>query len=207
MSPPSNRKILLLGDSLTQTSFDGWGGGLAHRYQRRADILNRGMSGYNTRWYLEYAKTCGVWKETGEVSLITIWFGANDASLASENPHHHVPLEEYQNNLKRIALKAKDSFPKAKVFFIAPPPVHHEQRLAFQKTRYKEKATGVLERTLESAGKYADACKDAAQELGLNCLDMYKLMKEDGDGDFGRFLWDGLHFSKEGHDFVLEQIL
>jgi lysophospholipase L1-like esterase len=84
-------KILLLGDSLTQTSFDGWGGGLAHRYQRRADVLNRGMSGYNTRWYLQYGKDSGVWEESGNVALITIWFGANDASLVKENPHHHVP--------------------------------------------------------------------------------------------------------------------
>jgi hypothetical protein len=84
-------KILLLGDSLTQISFDGWGGGLAHRYQRRADVLNRGMSGYNTRWYLQYGKDSEVWKEPGNVALATIWFGANDASLATENPHHHVP--------------------------------------------------------------------------------------------------------------------
>jgi lysophospholipase L1-like esterase len=84
-------KILLLGDSLTQTSLDGWGGGLSHRYQRRADILNRGMSGYNTRWYLEYAKKSGIWEELGTVQLVTIWFGANDASLEKENPHHHVP--------------------------------------------------------------------------------------------------------------------
>lgn len=84
-------KILLLGDSLTQTSFEGWGSGLAQRYQRRADVLNRGMSGYNTRWFLEYAKDNGIWEELGVVRLITIWFGANDASLEKHNPHHFVP--------------------------------------------------------------------------------------------------------------------
>lgn len=116
-------------------------------------------------------------------------------------------LEEYQSNLKEIANTFQKSYPKAKLFFITPPPVHHEQRLAFQKQRYGEKATGILERTLESAGKYADACKVVAQQLNIPCLDMYNLMKEDGDGNFGRFLWDGLHFSKEGHDFVLKMIL
>jgi hypothetical protein len=95
----------------------------------------------------------------------------------------------------------------SKVVIITPPPVHHGQRLEFQKQRYKEKATGILERTLESAGKYADACKDVAHVLSVPCLDMYNIMRKDGDGDFGKFLWDGLHFSKQGHDFVEQQLL
>jgi lysophospholipase L1-like esterase len=202
-------KVLLLGDSLTQISFDGWGGGLAHRYHRRADILNRGMSGYNTRWFLRYAQDSGIWKESSNVVLVTIFFGANDASLESENPHHHVPLEEYQENLKKLVALTKENYGSAtKILMITPPPVHHEQRLAFQKQRYKDKATGILERTLESAGKYAAACRDVAKELDLPCLDLYTVMMNDDDGgDFGKFLSDGLHFSKEGNAFVLKQLL
>ena len=100
MAAQSRPKLLLLGDSLTQTSLNGWGGGLAHRYQRRADVLNRGMSGYNSRWYMQYAQDSGIWQETGNVVLTTIFFGANDASLAKLNPHHHVPVEEYEENLR-----------------------------------------------------------------------------------------------------------
>ncbi|KAH8051262.1 hypothetical protein JL721_11161 [Aureococcus anophagefferens] len=46
--------IVLLGDSLTQYGFgpEGWASRLAHRYQRRADVLNRGYSGYTSRWLL-----------------------------------------------------------------------------------------------------------------------------------------------------------
>ena len=192
---------------MTQTAFDGWGGGLAHRYQRRADILNRGMSGYNTRWFLRYAQDSGVWDEPGNVKLVTIFFGANDASLAKENPHHHVPLDEFQSNIKTLASLAKEHYgTTAKILLITPPPVHHEQRLAFQKQRYKEKATGILERTLENAGKYAAACRELAQELELPLLDLYSTMMNAG-GDFGTYLSDGLHFSKEGHDFVLNELL
>ena len=199
-------KILLLGDSLTQTSLEGWGGGLAHRYQRRADVVVRGNSGYNTRWYLRYAQDTGVWNEPGDVRLVTIFFGANDASLETENPHHFVPIPEYQENLKELVTLTKKHYgTSTNILLITPPPVHHEQRLAFQKERYKEKATGVLERTLENAGKYAKACCAVAEEMKLPCLDLHTLMVK--KGDIGRFFYDGLHFSKEGHDFVLLLLL
>lgn len=199
-------KLLLLGDSLTQTSFEGWGGGLAHIYQRRADVLNRGMSGYNTRWFIEYAKHGGVWYEPGKIALTTIFFGANDASLAEHNPHHHVPLEEYKANLKTIVSTTQEYFPESQILLITPPPVHHEQRFVFQKERYGDQATGVLERTLESAGQYAEACKTVAEEVELPVLDLYTIMQEAVD-DFGKFFCDGLHFSKAGHDIVLEHLL
>ena len=57
-SNPSNgsgdgnrEQILLVGDSLTQRGFDskkGWVSKLASTYARRADVINRGYSGYNT---------------------------------------------------------------------------------------------------------------------------------------------------------------
>ena len=47
-------RILLFGDSLTQYSFapqdGGWGAVIADYFQRRADVVNRGFSGYNTEW-------------------------------------------------------------------------------------------------------------------------------------------------------------
>jgi len=208
MNPSLERtKILLLGDSLTQISWDGWVGRFADRYQRRADVLNRGMSGYNTRWYLPYAKQSGIWNEPGKVVLTTIFFGANDASLATENPHHHVPIEEYMSNLTELVKKTKESFPESQILLITPPPVHHGQRITFQIEKYGNKATGILERTLESAGQYADACKMVATNLQLPVLDLFTSMKDAPVDDFGIFFYDGLHFSQEGHRFVLEQLL
>jgi hypothetical protein len=48
-------RILLVGDSITQESFqpNGWGSALANWYIRRADVINRGLDGYNTRWVLQ----------------------------------------------------------------------------------------------------------------------------------------------------------
>jgi lysophospholipase L1-like esterase len=205
MSSPAFPKILMMGDSLTQTSFEGWGAGLADTYQRRADILNRGMSGYTSRWFLRYAQDHGVWNEHGVV-LVTIFFGANDASLAAENPHAYVPLEEYVDNLKTLIQQCQKHYKHAKILMIGPPPVHHEQRLAFQKQRYGDKATGVLERTLENTGFYAEACKTTAKQFDLPLVDLYTSMQEEKK-DWGKFFTDGLHFSKDGHEFVLSQIL
>jgi isoamyl acetate esterase len=232
-------KVLLLGDSLTQTAFEGWAAALADIYQRRADVLNRGMSGYNTRWYLKYAHDHGIWNED-EVMLITLFFGANDASLAAENPHAHVPLGEYSANLSQLIKSCRISYPKAKIICITPPPVHHGQRLAYQKERFgSEKATGVLERTLENTGNYAKACVIVSEQYRVPHLDLYHAMlvppkttttatattlenggtekEHAGDShskdeqkevaDHGRYFTDGLHFSKEGHDFVAQAIL
>jgi isoamyl acetate esterase len=201
----SRAKILLLGDSLTQTSFEGWGGGLANAYQRRADILNRGMSGYNTRWFLQYARDYDVWREPGDIKLVVIFFGANDASLEHENPHAHCPLDEYCSNLQQMVNLTKESYPYSKILLITPPPVHHEQRLEFQKQRYGEKATGVLERTLENTGKYAEGCRRVGLDNTIPVVDLYSSMQL--VDDFGRYFTDGLHFSEEGHKFVELQVL
>ncbi|KAL3907967.1 MAG: hypothetical protein SGARI_003285 [Bacillariaceae sp.] len=203
----------MLGDSLTQTCFEGWGAALANRYQRRADIVNRGMSGYNTRWYLRYAQDeCIFSDDTNhpvdkDVVLVTIFFGANDAAL-KDLDGKHVPVPEYKNHMKAMIAKTQQSYPGAKILLIAPPPVHKGQRLDFQKQRYKDKATGIPERTFEHTQHYANACVEVGEEEKIACLDMFDAMVEAGGEDegFGKFLSDGLHFSKMGHEFVAEQV-
>jgi len=215
-------KIVLWGDSLTQTCFEGWGAKLANRYQRRADIINRGMSGYNTKWYLQLPNTDRNLEDcsTSNVALCTIWFGANDASLEEWNPHHYVSLEEYSENLQLLVEKAKKVLKNPPILLITAPPVHHGQRFEYQKERYGDKATGVLERTLENSGKYAEACEKVATKLGLPCLNLWQAMQEepatttsnnkgddDKDAHWARYLSDGLHFSPAGHDFVFDRLV
>ena len=108
-------RIILFGDSITQGSFDSvspWGSLLANRYQRRADAVNRGFSGYNSRWALHILPS--VFPASDDIPpLVTIFFGANDASLATEDSkRQHVPVEEYRENLSTAA----------------PPRTHHEAR-------------------------------------------------------------------------------
>mmetsp|Transcript_8116 Transcript_8116/g.17490 ORF Transcript_8116/g.17490 Transcript_8116/m.17490 type:complete len:267 (-) Transcript_8116:238-1038(-) len=209
-SEADRAKLLLLGDSLTQLCFEGWGSDLANMFQRRADVLNRGMSGYNTRWYLRYAEDNGIWEEPGNIVLVTIFFGANDAALPERDPAKHVPLPEYQTNLEIIIEKAKEAYAGAKILLIAPPPVHRGQRLKFQKDRYGEKATGIPERTSEHTGKYAAVCREVANTKKIPCLDLFDIMRNnEGNSDeegIARFFWDGLHFSKTGQKFVYDAL-
>lgn len=210
---PKRAKIILFGDSITQMSFSatdcGWGAYIADRYQRRADVINRGFSGYNTNWFLRYADT-----DTGKtdlfdhdgVKLVTIFFGANDASDPRHNARQHVPLEVYKDNIRKIVDLAKTNFePDVSIILLTPPPVCREGRLRFQKERYKEKATGVLERTLELSGKYAKAVADVSAELDLPLLDLWSKMQE--VQSWPTLLSDGLHLSPEGNKFVGEILL
>jgi isoamyl acetate esterase len=200
MTEPAVAKILLLGDSLTQLAFEGWGAQLANVYQRRADVVNRGCSGYTTAFYSRLPLP-----NLSNVCLVTIFFGANDASLEAENPHHYVSVQDYSQNLKDLIAKVNEAYNSPRILLITPPPLDHEQRLVFQKQRYGDLATGVLERTTENTKLYAEACAAVAAETKLPCLDLFEAMM--AVPDYGRFLCDGLHFSGAGHDFVATCVL
>jgi isoamyl acetate esterase len=199
-------KILLLGDSLTQLGFEGWASKLANVYQRRADVINRGCSGYNTAFYRRLPPP-----DVDNVCLVTIFFGANDASLPAENPHHYVSVPDYSRNVRDLVQQVRDKYKSTsngsvRILLITPPPLDHAQRLLYQIQRYGNKATGVLERTTENTKLYADACRLVGYEMDVPCLDLFRAML--GEPDYGpRYLNDGLHFSVAGHDYVAEQVL
>ncbi|XP_047701226.1 isoamyl acetate-hydrolyzing esterase 1 homolog isoform X3 [Prionailurus viverrinus] len=60
----------------------GWGASLADKLVRKCDVLNRGFSGYNTRWAKIILPRL-IKKGTGLDSpvAVTIFFGANDSAL------------------------------------------------------------------------------------------------------------------------------
>lgn len=88
MAAPYRPQFVTFGDSITQRGFaPGWTGALADAYQRRADVVNRGYSGYNTRWALQLLDRVFPPPEPAAAAaappprLVTIFFGANDAAL------------------------------------------------------------------------------------------------------------------------------
>jgi lysophospholipase L1-like esterase len=110
--------ILALGDSITEYSMNegGWWQGFsgAGGYARRADCVNRGLSGYNSRWALlaadESADAFG-----GRLLAALIWYGANDAKEPGGAGGYDmaVPVEEYGQNLRAIAKKLRDAYSAA----------------------------------------------------------------------------------------------
>eukprot|EP00245_Coleochaete_scutata_P014879 TRINITY_DN6439_c0_g1_i1.p1 TRINITY_DN6439_c0_g1~~TRINITY_DN6439_c0_g1_i1.p1 ORF type:complete len:257 (+),score=36.94 TRINITY_DN6439_c0_g1_i1:165-935(+) len=206
---PLRPKFVLFGDSITQQSFrpGGWGAALSDRYARKADVILRGYSGYNTRWALYLLDRVFPCDSHDAPALVTIFFGANDASLPdSGSSRQHVPISEYESNLRAIINHIHKASTSTRVILIAPPPVDEESRLLHQKITYGDKATGIVERTNEAAGQYAEACKSVGREMGVPVLDMWQLVQEIPDWAT-RCLSDGLHLTAQGNEVVFEGLL
>uniref|UniRef100_A0AAA9SDL8 Isoamyl acetate-hydrolyzing esterase 1 homolog n=1 Tax=Bos taurus TaxID=9913 RepID=A0AAA9SDL8_BOVIN len=172
-------RVLLFGDSITQFSFQqgGWGASLADMLVRKCDVLNRGFSGYNTRWAKIILPRL-VRKGSGLDSpvAVTIFFGANDSALKDENPKQHVPLEEFVANLRSMVryLRSVD-VPEGRLILITPPPLCEA---AWAQECLQQGCK--LNRLNSVVGEYARACLQVAQDCGADALDLWSLMQKDG---------------------------
>ncbi|XP_030304481.1 isoamyl acetate-hydrolyzing esterase 1 homolog isoform X1 [Calypte anna] len=196
-------RVVLFGDSITQFSFqeDGWGAFLAERLVRKCDVLNRGFSGYNTRWAKLILPRL-ITKSSGTESTVavTIFFGANDSALKDLNPKQHVPLEEYADNLKSMIqyLKSVD-ITEDRIILITPPPL---QESAWEKECLAKGEK--LNRRNATTGEYAQACVQVARDCGTDVVDLWTLMQK--NQDFSSYLSDGLHLSAKGNSFLAAQL-
>uniref|UniRef100_A0A8C3WLD1 1-alkyl-2-acetylglycerophosphocholine esterase n=1 Tax=Catagonus wagneri TaxID=51154 RepID=A0A8C3WLD1_9CETA len=153
----------------------GWGASLADKLVRKCDVLNRGFSGYNTRWArVILPRLIGKGSGRDSPAAVTIFFGANDSALKEENPRQHVPLAEYEANLKSMVqyLRSVD-VPAARLILITPPPLCEaawEQECLQQGCK--------LNRLNLVVGEYARACLQVAQDCGTDALDLWTLMQK-----------------------------
>lgn len=95
------KRVVAFGDSITQHGYNlaigGWVAGMGDWWTRRVDVLNRGYSGYNSRW----AKLMVHEAVISEFpQLVFVFFGANDS--VDHRVLQHVPIEEYQDNIDSI---------------------------------------------------------------------------------------------------------
>ncbi|KAE8711662.1 vacuolar cation/proton exchanger 3-like [Hibiscus syriacus] len=131
MFGPGRPVFVLFGSSIVQFSFSnqGWGAILAHTFARKIGRHNtervcrmelkacsRGStSSFPTGWCYS-------------TFIVIVYFGGND----SIEPHPsglgpHVPLPEFIDNMKKIALHLKGLSEKIRVMFLSTPPVNEEQ--------------------------------------------------------------------------------
>ncbi|KAM3171724.1 hypothetical protein ACTXT7_016033 [Hymenolepis weldensis] len=170
-------------------------GALGSRFQRRADIVGRGFSGYTTRLCLPLLKILYPNAESLQnTAAFFIFLGANDASFGSQK----VDLPEYKSNLcQMISYLQSLNFEKSKMFIITPPPVDETKKepdsIALGRT---------FERTFENAQKYADACLEVAKQEGVTCVNIFAAMA--AQINWRDYLIDGLHFSRQGGMFCAE---
>ncbi|KAJ8761067.1 hypothetical protein K2173_000746 [Erythroxylum novogranatense] len=199
-------KMYLFGDSITEESFSngGWGASLASCFSRSVDVVLRGYSGYNTRWALKVADKVFPAEGGATVLAVTVFFGANDASLPDRySAFQHVPLPEYKQNLHAIVSFLKQRCPNAVILLITPPPVDEEGRL---RDPYMDNAMGLPERTNEAAGAYAKECISVAQAYGCPVIDLWTKIQQLPDWQ-NSCLRDGLHLTESGSRVVFEEVV
>lgn len=215
----THKNILVVGDSLTEQGFENqWCAKLQHHYQRRADVVCRGFGGYNTRWVLETLESSG--REhiipphvVDQTLFCVVFLGANDA-VSAEYPQH-VPLDEYEANLRKIATCLNDVVrPAHGVIILTPPPIDQVRYLEYVRRERVPGATS-SSRTLENTRNYRNAALRVASGLAFATgVDLYTaFMGEAAEGSFEpNSSWsapfvDGLHFNAYGGNIVFNALI
>ncbi|RLN14948.1 hypothetical protein BBI17_007598 [Phytophthora kernoviae] len=187
-----------IGDSITEHAsnpdLSGFITLLQNHYVRSVDTVNRGLSGYNTKWVREHALPIYA-KELQfqySASFVTVFLGANDAVLKDgPDKAQYVSLEDYRANLLYILHTVKPLLPPhSKILLITPPAVIDKGRRG--------------DRSNASAGKYARACVEVAQAENVHVLDLHTYFNTTypKEEDRKACFVDGLHFSAKGNKDV-----
>ncbi|KAJ4842349.1 GDSL esterase/lipase cprd49 [Turnera subulata] len=202
MVGPVRPQFVLFGSSIVQFSFgnDGWGAVLADIYSRKADVLLRGYSGWNSRRALAVIDKVFPKDAPVQPSLVIVYFGGND----SIHPHPtglgpHVPLPEYIENMRKIAIHLKSLSDKTRVIFLSSPPMNDEHFLA-------KRGGSDAVRTNEACRIYSEACLNLCREMNLKGIDLWNAMQQVDNWSTVCFT-DGVHFSAEGSKIVVKEIL
>ncbi|TKA25086.1 hypothetical protein B0A50_06151 [Salinomyces thailandicus] len=221
------------GDSLTEQSFSqtrgfAFGAALSALYARRLDVLNRGLSGYNSTQALQALPLCIPPPSHSQVRLLTIWLGANDARIPGSpgGPDQSVPIETFKSNIRGIVRHpCVQAHRGVKVVLITTPPVDERKCLKADQEKYPALA-GVLRRSAAHTAAYAQAVRDVGVELEVPVVDIWSALVAragyagpvEGEAVAGAlglptceglqgFLHDGLHFDGEGYRVLFGEVM
>ncbi|OAY46248.1 GDSL esterase/lipase CPRD49 isoform X2 [Manihot esculenta] len=204
MVGPTRPQFVLFGSSIVQLSFShgGWGSILTDIYARKADIVLRGYYGWNSRLAVEVLDKIFPKDAAVQPALVIVYFGGND----SMGPHSsglgpHVPLPEYKDNMKKIAVHLKSLSDTTRTIFLSCPPVDEERVRSSTSPIFSE-----LVRTNELCRKYSEACIELCQEIGVKVVDLFSALQKRSDWTTACFT-DGIHLAAEGSKIVVEEIL
>ncbi|KAL1321682.1 hypothetical protein HN51_066552 [Arachis hypogaea] len=203
MVGPKRPQFVLFGSSIVQHSFydQGWAAILSHLYARKADIVLRGYTGWNSRRALQVLQDIFPKDATEQPSLIIVYFGGNDSVLAHPSGlGQHVPLQEYIQNMTKIAIYLKSLSKKTRIIFLGSPPVNEAQLLG------NSDLLGRPFRTNESCRIYSEACLSLCRDLNIKAIDIWSAIQRRKDWREVCFI-DGIHLTAEGSKIVAKEIL
>ncbi|KAJ1377565.1 SGNH hydrolase-type esterase domain [Sesbania bispinosa] len=195
-------KFVLFGSSIVQYSYyEGWGAILSHLYARKADIVLRGYAAWNSRRGLQVIDKIFPKNATEQPSLVIVYFGGND----STRPHPsglgpHVPLEEYIENMRKIAIHIKSLSEKTRIIFLSTPPINEAQ------IQDNSDPLGQPLKTNETCRIYSEACLELCREMNIKAIDLWSAIQKRDDWRDVCFI-DGVHLSIEGSKIVVKEIL
>ncbi|XVF76821.1 hypothetical protein PTKIN_Ptkin13bG0297600 [Pterospermum kingtungense] len=200
MIGPGRPLFVLFGSSIVQFSYinQGWGAILADIYARKADILLRGYAGWNSKQALKVLHLVFPKDAVVQPSLVIVYFGGNDSAAPTPSGlGPHVPLPEYIDNMKKIALHLKGLSDKTRVMFLSAPAVSEEQIA---------QTLGITGRSNEASRIYSEACLKLCEELDVKCVDLWTALQQRNDWKTACFT-DGIHLTPEGSKLVIKEIL
>jgi len=191
--PSLRPSIILFGDSLTEQGFGvngrtGWASLLSADYSRRADVLNRGYFGYNSKHAVGLLPSLkGVLE--GDLLFCTVYFGANDATVPGSR--QFIPEDQFAVNLSRIITTIRQANRQVPIIIMTPPPLHEAAWTNFK---------GIANRTNEQHFQYGNVIKNVAEKSNCAVLDVWDLLQGQTSPDvYGNYLTDGLHLNEEGN--------
>ena len=216
LGPFRRPQLCLFGDSITQFSMGagGWGSALASDYQRHADVLLRGYSGYNSRWALQLLPDLfpSSASPSETPALVTVFLGANAANRPPplllqplSASRQHVPLQEYESNLAaivRVIRQMGDG--SAKVLIITPPPVDHEAWHAHCVRSYGSDPDADPNRHFDVTAEYAKAAVSVGKATSTPVADVHSAIM--AHRDWKAMFDDGLHPNPRGNAVIFEQV-
>lgn len=210
-------QIVLFGDSLFQGAAsleDGFcfQAALQQQVLRRFDVVNRGLSGYNTSNALKLLPQIISPPGPGgpKIAYLFILFGANDSALPRPVNNQHVPLDKYKQNLVSIITHPSIAAHSPKIFLVTPPPL--------DELKTSETDNGIRKHRVSAS--YSEAVRQVAAEHSVGVIDLwtavmdYAISKTPGfdrsKGNLGdpetgerghlkELLPDGLHLSAEAY--------
>ncbi|XP_050243911.1 GDSL esterase/lipase CPRD49-like isoform X1 [Quercus robur] len=203
MVGPIRPQFVLFGSSIVQLSYsdEGWGAILADIYARKADVLLRGYNGWTSRHALQVLDQVFPKDAAVQPSLVIVYFGGNDSMRSHPSAvSPQVPLPEYVENMRNIAIHLKSLSEKTRIIFLSAPPVNGARiREIYSDTMAKV-------RTNESCQQYSEACLELCREMDIKAIDLWTAIQKK-DGWATACFTDGIHFSAEGSKIVVKEIM
>ena len=235
--PPRRLQIVAFGASLTQQAAfpSGWFSLLCARYVGRADLFNRGYSGYTTRNAITLLRTHTqhhLWPlpppapspapstsapGTAFTQLIILSLGSNDSCLRySTPPFLHVPLPAFIRNLRAIigllvpALGDLSSppppcYPPSPTALVLLTPLDDPHWLAYRRFKYHQP---LPDPSLPlPPTPYIDAVRALATTYHIPLCDLAAMCPPSDVCTSRTWTWDGCHLNAEGNARLFTELV